>query len=214
MIPTNLKKEREIFESGLETMGLSLSGEQIEKNLSYLKLLLETNQEYNLTSITDTKEATIKHLLDSLSIYQLLEGETIADIGSGGGTPGIPLAIAFPKKSFLLVESKQKKAAFLVGAVKQLKLKNVRVINKRAEEVTATRAPETIISRALGSLDYFIDVAGHLLPKKGKAIAMKGKAEKFKLEKTSKNFQVLQTKKINVPYLDADRHAVCMIKRN
>lgn len=195
-------------------MGLSLSGDQIEKNLSYLKLLLETNQEYNLTSITDTKEATIKHLLDSLSVYQLLEGETIADIGSGGGTPGIPLAIAFPKKKFLLVESKQKKAAFLVGAVKQLKLKNVRVINKRAEEVTATRAPETIISRALGSLDYFIDVAGHLLPKKGKAIAMKGKAEKFKLEKTSKNFQVLQTKKINVPYLDADRHAVCMIKRN
>ena len=195
-------------------MGLSLSGDQIEKNLSYLKLLLETNQEYNLTSITDTKEATIKHLLDSLSVYQLLEGETIADIGSGGGTPGIPLAIAFPKKKFLLVESKQKKAAFLVGVVKQLKLKNVRVINKRAEEVTATRAPETIISRALGSLDYFIDVAGHLLPKKGKAIAMKGKAEKFKLEKTSKNFQVLQTKKINVPYLDADRHAVCMIKRN
>ena len=195
-------------------MGLSLSGDQIEKNLSYLKLLLETNQEYNLTSITDTKEATIKHLLDSLSIYQLLEGETIADIGSGGGTPGIPLAIAFPKKKFLLVESKQKKAAFLVGVVKQLKLKNVRVINKRAEEVTATRAPETIISRALGSLDYFIGVAGHLLPKKGKAIAMKGKAEKFKLEKTSKNFQVLQTKKINVPYLDADRHAVCMIKRN
>ena len=195
-------------------MGLSLSGDQIEKNLRYLKLLLETNQEYNLTSITDTKEAAIKHLLDSLSIYQLLEGETIADIGSGGGTPGIPLAIAFPKKSFLLVESKQKKAAFLVGAVKQLKLKNVRVINKRAEEVTATRAPETIISRALGSLDYFIDVAGHLLPKKGKAIAMKGKAENFKLEKTSKNFQVLQTKKINVPYLDADRHAVCMIKRN
>ena len=195
-------------------MGLSLSGDQIEKNLSYLKLLLETNQEYNLTSITDTKEATIKHLLDSLSIYQLLEGETIADIGSGGGTPGIPLAIAFPKKKFLLVESKQKKAAFLVGVVKQLKLKNVRVINKRAEEVTATRAPETIISRALGSLDYFIDVAGHLLPKKGKAIAMKGKAEKFKLEKTSKNFQVLQIKKINVPYLDADRHAVCMIKRN
>jgi len=195
-------------------MGLSLSGDQIEKNLSYLKLLLETNQEYNLTSITDTKEATIKHLLDSLSIHQLLEGETIADIGSGGGTPGIPLAIAFPKKKFLLVESKQKKAAFLVGVVKQLKLKNVRVINKRAEEVTATRAPETIISRALGSLDYFIDVAGHLLPKKGKAIAMKGKAENFKLEKTSKNFQVLQTKKINVPYLDADRHAVCMIKRN
>ena len=195
-------------------MGLSLSGDQIEKNLSYLKLLLETNQEYNLTSITDTKEATIKHLLDSLSIHQLLEGETIADIGSGGGTPGIPLAIAFPKKKFLLVESKQKKAAFLVGAVKQLKLKNVRVINKRAEEVTATRAPETIVSRALGSLDYFIGVAGHLLPKKGKAIAMKGKAENFKLEKTSKNFQVLQTKKINVPYLDADRHAVCMIKRN
>ena len=195
-------------------MGLSLSGDQIEKNLSYLKLLLETNQEYNLTSITDTKEATIKHLLDSLSIYQLLEGETIADIGSGGGTPGSPLAIAFPKKKFLLVESKQKKAAFLVGVVKQLKLKNVRVINKKAEEVAATSAPETIISRALGSLDYFIGVAGHLLPKKGKAIAMKGKAEKFKLEKTSKNFQVLQTKKINVPYLDADRHAVCMIKRN
>ena len=194
-------------------MGLSLSDGQIEKNINYLRLLLETNQEYNLTSITDTKEATIKHLLDSLSIYELLEGETIADIGSGGGTPGIPLAIAFPKKQFLLVESKQKKTTFLVGVVKKLKLNNVRVINKRAEEVVVTKAPETIISRALGSLDYFIGVAGHLLPKKGMAIAMKGKAEKVKLEKTSKNFEVLQTKKINVPYLDADRHAVCMIKR-
>ena len=194
-------------------MGLSLSDGQIEKNINYLRLLLETNQEYNLTSITDTKEAIIKHLLDSLSIYELLEGETIADIGSGGGTPGIPLAIAFPKKQFLLVESKQKKTTFLVGVVKKLKLNNVRVINKRAEEVVVTKAPETIISRALGSLDYFIGVAGHLLPKKGLAIAMKGKAEKFKLEKTSKNFEVLQTKKINVPYLDADRHAVCIIKR-
>ena len=213
MIPTNLKKEREIFKSGLETMGLSLSDDQIEKNLSYLRLLLETNQEYNLTSITDTKEATIKHLLDSLSIYELLQGEVIADIGSGGGTPGIPLAIVFPKKKFLLVESKQKKAAFLVRAVKQLKLKNVRVINKRAEETVATNAPETIVSRALGSLDYFIGVAGHLLPKRGMAIAMKGRVEKFKLEKTSKNFEVLQTKKINVPYLNADRHAVCIVKR-
>lgn len=194
-------------------MGLSLSDDQTEKSLNYLRLLLEANQEYNLTSITDTKEATIKHLLDSLSVYELLQGETIADIGSGGGTPGIPLAIAFPKKQFLLIESKQKKAAFLVEAVKQLKLKNVRVINKRAEEVVATKAPETIISRALGSLDYFIGVAGHLLPKKGMAIAMKGKAERFKLEKTPKNFEVLQTKKINVPYLDADRHAVCIIKR-
>jgi len=213
LIPTNLKKEREIFKSGLETMGLSLSDDQIEKNLSYLRLLLETNQEYNLTSITDTKEATIKHLLDSLSIYELLQGEVIADIGSGGGTPGIPLAIVFPKKKFLLVESKQKKAAFLVRAVKQLKLKNVRVINKRAEETVTTNAPETIVSRALGSLDYFIGVAGHLLPKRGMAIAMKGRVEKFKLEKTSKNFEVLQTKKINVPYLNADRHAVCIVKR-
>lgn len=194
-------------------MGLSLSDDQTEKNLNYLRLLLKTNQEYNLTGITDTKEATIKHLLDSLSIHDLLEGDIIADIGSGGGTPGIPLAIAFPKKQFLLIESKQKKAAFLVEAVNQLKLKNVRVINKRAEEAAATKAPETIVSRALGSLDYFIEVAGHLLPKKGKAIAMKGKAEKFKLEKNSKNFEVLQTKKINVPYLDADRHAVCIVKR-
>ena len=194
-------------------MGLSLSDDQTEKNLNYLRLLLETNQEYNLTSITDTKEATIKHLVDSLSIHDLLEGDIIADIGSGGGTPGIPLAIAFPKKQFLLIESKQKKAAFLVEAVNQLKLKNVRVINKRAEEAAATKAPETIVSRALGSLDYFIGVAGHLLPKKGKAIAMKGKAEKFKLEKNSKNFEVLQTKKINVPYLDADRHAVCIVRR-
>jgi len=213
LIPANLKKEREIFENGLEIMGLSLSDDQTEKNLNYLRLLLKTNQEYNLTGITDTKEATIKHLLDSLSIHDLLEGDTIADIGSGGGTPGIPLAIAFPKKQFLLIESKQKKAAFLVEAVNQLKLKNVRVINKRAEEAAATKAPETIVSRALGSLDYFIEVAGHLLPKKGKAIAMKGKAEKFKLEKNSKNFEVLQTKKINVPYLDADRHAVCIVKR-
>jgi len=70
LIPANLKKEQEIFENGLEIMGLSLSDDQTEKNLNYLRLLLKTNQEYNLTGITDTKEATIKHLLDSLSIHE------------------------------------------------------------------------------------------------------------------------------------------------
>ncbi len=213
MIAANLKKELESFKNGTKLMGVNLSAAQTEKNLNYLRLLLEANQEFNLTGITNPKEAITKHLLDSLSIHPLLTGKTVADIGSGGGTPGIPLAIAAPKKQFVLIEAKKKKATFLLETVRELGLKNVVVVNKRAEETTLNNAANTIVSRALGSLDYFLRVAGHLLPKGGLAVAMKGKAERFRLEEASTNFRVLQIKKINVPYLDADRHAVCILKR-
>ena len=142
MIAANLKKELESFKNGTELMGVSLTAVQIEKNLNYLRLLLEANQEFNLTGITNPKEAITKHLLDSLSIHPLLTGKTVADIGSGGGTPGIPLAIAAPKKQFVLIEAKKKKATFLLETVRELGLKNVAVVSKRAEETTSTKHPQ------------------------------------------------------------------------
>ena len=109
-------------------MGLSSTAEQLTKQAKYLGLLLETNKNINLTGIREPKAAVIKHTLDSLSASSAIEGAKIIDIGSGGGTPGIPLAIALPEKKFYLIEATQKKASFLDETVKTLKLDNVEII--------------------------------------------------------------------------------------
>ena len=110
------------------------SNEEIEQQVKYLELLLEANKNINLTGITQPKEAVIKHTLDSLSASKAIEGSKIIDIGSGGGTPGIPLAIANPDKHFYLIDSVLKKTNFLDEATKALGLKNTTVICQRGEE--------------------------------------------------------------------------------
>mgnify|MGYP001297827672 FL=1 len=192
-------------------MGLKQSDESIHKQALYLELLLEANKNISLTGIKNPKEAVIKHTIDSLSVSSAIEGEKIVDIGSGGGTPGIPLAIANPAKKFYLVDSVLKKIKFLDEAVKVLELNNIETICDRGENVDKLSA-DTVVSRAFGSLNYLIESSKNMVSKKGLFLAMKGKINQEEINDLVMGFSVLQIQEIEVPYLEATRHFV-FIKR-
>ena len=192
-------------------MGLKQSDESIHKQVLYLELLLEANKNISLTGIKNPKEAVIKHTIDSLSVSSAIEGEKIVDIGSGGGTPGIPLAIANPEKKFYLVDSVLKKIKFLDEAVKALELNNIETICDRGENVDKLSA-DTVVSRAFGSLNYLIESSKNMVSKNGLFLAMKGKINQEEISDLVTGFSVLQIQEIEVPYLEATRHFV-FIKR-
>ena len=192
-------------------MGLKQSDECIYKQALYLELLLEANKKVSLTGIKNPKEAVIKHTIDSLSVSSSIEGKKIVDIGSGGGTPGIPLAIANPDKKFYLIDSGLKKVKFLDEAVKTLELDNVETICERGEKIEKLSA-DTVVSRAFGSLNYLIESSKNMVSKKGLFLAMKGKINQEEVSELMKGFSVLQIQEIEVPYLEATRHFV-FIKR-
>ncbi|MCH2652626.1 MAG: 16S rRNA (guanine(527)-N(7))-methyltransferase RsmG [Gammaproteobacteria bacterium] len=192
-------------------MGLKQSDESIHKQALYLELLLEANKNISLTGIKNPKEAVIKHTIDSLSVSSAIEGEKIVDIGSGGGTPGIPLAIANPDKKFYLIDSVLKKIKFLDEAVKVLELNNIETICDRGENVDKLSA-DTVVSRAFGSLNYLIESSKNMVSKKGLFLAMKGKINQEEINDLVTGFSVLQIQEIEVPYLEATRHFV-FIKR-
>jgi len=192
-------------------LGLKQSDESIHKQALYLELLLEANKNISLTGIKNPKEAVIKHTIDSLSVSSAIEGEKIVDIGSGGGTPGIPLAIANPDKKFYLIDSVLKKIKFLDEAVKALELNNIETICDRGENINKLSA-DTVVSRAFGSLNYLIESSKNMVSKKGLFLAMKGKINQEEISDLVTDFSVLQIQEIEVPYLEATRHFV-FIKR-
>ena len=187
------------------------SDECIYKQALYLELLLEANKKISLTGIKSPKEAVIKHTIDSLSVSSSIEGKKIVDIGSGGGTPGIPLAIANPDKKFYLIDSVLKKVKFLDEAVKTLELDNIETICDRGENIEKLSA-DTVVSRAFGSLNYLIESSKNMVSKRGLFLAMKGKINQVEINELMKGFSVLQIQEIEVPYLEATRHFV-FIKR-
>lgn len=165
---------------------LLLSEDQIQLCARHLELVLETNQKFNLTRITEPREAVIKHVLDSLLPAALYSGaKTILDLGSGAGYPGIPLAILFPEIDVMLVESTQKKARFLQQVVKELKLKNVRVEPKRGEAVLKSLPPNRIdilTARAVGSIEKLLDVLRPVKNRFGKLLLFKGQKAAEEIE--------------------------------
>src|SRR5688572_8478058 len=159
--------------------GLTLTAEQQDRLSLYLDLLLEANRTMNLTRIVDRASAEVHHVGDALTLLPLLPAGAIrlADVGSGGGVPGIPLAVARPDARVMLIESTKKKAAFLKDAVAQLKLENVSVSEWRAEDVGHSNSRETFdvaVARAVATLDWLAEWCLPLVKKGGKLLAMKG----------------------------------------
>ena len=189
-------------------MELLVEEHSVNLLITYINLLLQQNRTLNLTAIIDPLEAVTKHLLDSLSVAQDVPSGKVVDVGSGGGCPGIPLAIVRPENQFILVESKNKKANFLNTTIQALKLNNTKVICQRAENVELTKKADAIVCRALGSIPYFISVAGHMLKKQGRLLAMKGKIPHSEISKIPLGWEALETKKIHVPHLRAERHLI------
>ncbi len=194
--------------AGAEVLGLTLDAAQLAALTALLRELQEWNTRFNLTAITDPQEMVDKHLLDSLAVLPHLSGMRIADIGSGAGFPGLPLAIANPGRRYTLVESTGKKAGFLRHAVKMLGLSNVEIEQGRSESYRPPRPFDRVLARALGSLADFVRVAGHLPGRDGRLLAMKGKPPEAELRSLPSGWKSVTVHTIQVPGLAAERTLV------
>ena len=194
------------LQQGLQAMGLDTA--LATPLLAYLALLVRWNRTYNLTAIRDPREMVTRHLLDSLAMAGHVSAGTLADLGTGPGLPGIPLAIAHPQLQVTLVESNGKKARFLREAVRQLGLKNARVAESRAESLDEPGAYDNLTARAMDTLAGIVEVGGHLLRPGGQLLAMKGVYPHEEIAQLPADWQVLEVRPLQVPGLVGDRHLV------
>ncbi|HEX5352615.1 MAG TPA: 16S rRNA (guanine(527)-N(7))-methyltransferase RsmG [Rhodanobacteraceae bacterium] len=192
---------------GLAAMQLALPDGAQEKLLAYLDLLAKWNRAYNLTAVRDPAEMVSRHLLDSLAVLPYLHGKTLADLGSGAGLPGIPLAIARPDIHVALVESNGKKARFLREAVRSLPLANANVMQTRVQEASGTF--DSIIARAFASLSDMLNAGGHLLADGGQWLALKGHPDSTEIAAISPAFRVAAVHPLRIPGSTAER---CVIE--
>ena len=194
------------LETGLAELALDPS--LAPRLLDYLALLDRWNKTYNLTAIRDPREMLVKHLLDSLAMARFVDRGRLADLGTGPGLPGIPLAIARPALQVSLVESNGKKARFLREAVRQLGLENARVLECRAEAVAEPGAFDVVTARALDRLVGIIAVGGHLLAPTGRLLAMKGVLPIDEIAQLPRGWTVAAVHCLHVPGLVGERHLV------
>jgi len=178
--------------------------------LAYLALLVRWNGTYNLTAIREPREMLVKHLLDSLAMQAHVRGlSSLADLGSGPGLPGIPLALATPDLAVTLVESNGKKARFLRECLRQLALApRVRVLEGRAEAVALPGAFAAITARALDRLAGIVAVGGHLLAPTGRLLALKGQYPTDELAELPPGWVGGDVYRLTVPGLEGERHLV------
>jgi 16S rRNA (guanine527-N7)-methyltransferase len=194
--------------AGLAELGLVLPAEAQQQLLAFRDLLLKWNKTYNLTALRDPQQAISHHLLDSLAILPHIGAGPLLDVGSGGGLPGIPLAIVRPELSVSMVDTVQKKATFLQQAAIQLGLKNVTAHHARVETMHGQYAQ--ISSRAFAELKLFVDLTRHLLTPDGRWLAMKGQRPDAELQALPADIVVEAVIPLTVPGLDAERHLIIL----
>ncbi|UGB38120.1 16S rRNA (guanine(527)-N(7))-methyltransferase RsmG [Frateuria soli] len=196
------------LEHGLAALGLALPDGASGRLLDYLALLERWNATYNLTAVRDPAEMVTRHLLDSLAILPHVRGSTLADLGTGPGLPGIPLAIAAPGREILLVDSNGKKVRFLREAIRALKLEGVRAVQSRVEELQGQF--DCITARAFASLADMLGWGGHLLVPGGTWLAMKGPSADDELAGIPAGFRLCGRHTLQVPGLEAERQLLVL----
>jgi 16S rRNA (guanine527-N7)-methyltransferase len=196
--------------AGIDALRLELAPPARGLLLDYLALLERWNGTYNLTAVREPADMVPRHLLDSLAIAPFVHGSTLADLGSGPGLPGIPLAIAFPDRRVLLVEANGKKARFLREAVRRLSLANVEVVEARAEGANPVERVPCVVARAVAALPELVQLAAHWLAADGELLAMKGPGYEDELRGLPVSWRIVATHGITVPGLDAGRVLVVL----
>jgi 16S rRNA (guanine527-N7)-methyltransferase len=173
--------------------------------------LLHWNRAYNLTSLQDPDAIVTHHILDSLSAHADLAGASIADVGTGGGFPGLPLAVANPSRRFTLIDSNAKKLRFVAHAAHGLALSNVRTEHVRVETLLAEQHYDSVIARAFAPLPVMLKLLRPLCGPATRVIAMKGRwPEKAGGDGIPAGWRLLELRRVAVPGLDAERHILCL----
>jgi 16S rRNA (guanine527-N7)-methyltransferase len=209
---------RELLVVGLAQMGLTLDDLAQENLLRYVALLHKWNKVYNLTAVREPERMIGLHILDSLSVMsQIGASETLLDVGTGGGLPGIPLAIALhasPGVKITMLDTVAKKTTFVRQAIVELGLRNADVVTERVEKFQPSQRFDIVISRAFSELKDLVDGAGHLCADDGRMLAMKGVNPFDEIARLPGNFAVEQVIQLNVPQVDGQRHLVVIKKIN
>ncbi|EGG92941.1 Ribosomal RNA small subunit methyltransferase G [gamma proteobacterium IMCC1989] len=218
----NIKCEKALRD-GVAKMNIVISDKKIQLLMAYLSEFVKWNKAYNLSAIRDPLVMVEKHLLDSLVLVPFLEKEIkknidkqqplierIIDVGTGGGLPGIPLAIIFPEIDFTLLDSNGKKTRFLFQVKTQLALKNVTIENTRVESYQPEKCFSIVMSRAFASLQDMVVGSGHLLLEGGRFWAMKGVYPENELRDCEKHAIVDAFYPLTVPNMDGERHLLVL----
>ncbi|WP_444887616.1 16S rRNA (guanine(527)-N(7))-methyltransferase RsmG [Microbulbifer sp. JMSA008] len=189
-------------------MSVALSDRQQDQLLEYLALFARWNSAYNLSAIRDPEQMLERHIIDSLSVVNLCGEGSLIDVGSGGGLPGIPLAIVHPERAITLLDSNGKKTRFLFQVASTLPLPNITVVNERVEAFVPEQPFAGVVSRAFASIEDMVNGSEHMLAPKGCFYAMKGKLPEDELSALPKGIKVEQVHRLSVPGCDGERHMI------
>jgi 16S rRNA (guanine527-N7)-methyltransferase len=197
---------------GAAELGVELTAHQQEQLLAYLALLIKWNQAYNLTAVRNPDEMVSRHLLDSLSVvpFVVAAGDNWLDVGSGGGMPGIPLAILFPERRFTTLDSNGKKTRFQTQVKLELRLANLEVVHSRVENFRPVQPFAGIVSRAFSSLADFAHWTRHLGDADTRWLAMKGQYPHEELAALPADFRVEAEQVLQVPGCQGQRHLLIL----
>ena len=199
--------------AGGRDIGIELDESQLEILWRYGHMLRERNQHVNLTSIVSWEGILNLHMLDSLTVVPHLgEARRIIDVGTGGGFPGIPLAVACPQREFTLIDGTQKKIRFVAEAIAALDIRNAHAIAARAENYSGEKNFDIVVTRAVGALAELVRDAGKLLAPKGRLLAMKGKMPDEELSEVPRGWRA-ESLTLTVPGVNAVRHLVILTRR-
>ncbi len=197
-----------LLDRGLQELAIRLNSHARQQLLTYLELLGKWNRIYNLTAIRDPLKMVTHHLLDSLAVLPHLPSGHLADIGSGGGLPGIPIALAQPERQVVLNDSSDKKSAFLRQATIALAMKNAVVHCGRVETWRPKERFRVVISRGFAELADFVAACRHLVAPGGVLAAMKGLFPEQGASRVAQGVECSEVIRLRVPFLEAERHLV------
>lgn len=201
-------EELNLLVAGAGDMGWALDDTAAATLLRLVDELEDANSRFNLTAIRDRPGILVKHVLDSLSLQSHLRGTRFADVGTGAGFPGLPLAIVNPDRHFALIEATGKKARYVKQTAERLGCANVEVVHARAESHRPTQLFDGVMARALSSLEDFVAHAGHLCLPGGRLLAMKGRRPDDELAALPGSCRVIAVHRLKLPGLDDERHLV------
>lgn len=193
---------------GAAELGIALSPDQCDRLLGFLDLLQRWSRAYNLTAIREPAAMVSHHLLDSLAVAPYLWGESILDLGTGAGLPGLPLAVVQPSRRFWLLDSNGKKVRFVRQAVLDLRLPNVEPVQSRIESYRPQRKFSTIVTRAVACIADLRAQTVPLLESPGRLLVMKGRYPGDELSHPALAGSDLTVRSLRVPFLDGERHLI------